>query len=161
MQPNLEWQEPALGANALAVQGGQALAANSELSQHAKHAYYIDYRVNDDGRTRAVVRTYPAGRNEDGKTVVDSFANTFPTGQSGNTNEVPYKARFSRFTQTVTSLRRSRSANSVARAAQPRPTRAHPASRPHPASRVRSRHRRSRHGDCRGGHRRWLGRQHR
>ncbi len=101
IEPNLEYNAPALGANTLAVQAGQAAVASQELDSHTQRQWYIDYQVNDDGRTRAVVRTYTAGRTEDGKTGVVGLANSFPTGQSGNTNEVPYKTRFNPYSQTV------------------------------------------------------------
>lgn len=101
IQPNLKYNEVALGANALIVQGAQALTAGHELDEHARRQWYVDYQVNDDGRVRAVVRTYTAGKLEDGKTGVVGLANAFPTGQSGNTNEVPYKSRFNPYSQTV------------------------------------------------------------
>lgn len=57
--------------------------------------------MNDDGRVRAVVRTYTAGKVEDDKTGVLGLANSVPTGQSGKTNEVPYKSRFNPYPETI------------------------------------------------------------
>ncbi len=102
MQPDLEWQEPALGASALLVQAGQAWTAVHNEDSHATRQYYVDYQVNDDGRARAVVHTYSATPTEDGKTYVGSFANTFPTGQSGYSTEIPYKTRHNPYPPGVT-----------------------------------------------------------
>jgi hypothetical protein len=92
MQPDNEYNQAALGAGSLLVQAGQAYTAAQNLDSHAKRQWYVAYQVNHDGRIRAVVHTYTAGAGDYG-TVVDSFANGFPTGMQGYTSEIPYNTR--------------------------------------------------------------------
>jgi hypothetical protein len=101
IQPNLEYNEAALGGASLLVQAGQAATAVQNIDSHASRQWYVSYQINSDGRTRAIVHTYSAGPTEDGKTVVGSFANGFPTGQSGTTSEIPYNTRYTPYTTPV------------------------------------------------------------
>jgi hypothetical protein len=101
IQPNLEYNEAALGGASLLVQAGQAVTTVQNIDSHASRQWYVAYQVNSDGRTRAVVHTYSAGPTEDGKTIVGSFANGFPTGQSGTTSEIPYNTRYTPYTSPV------------------------------------------------------------
>lgn len=101
IQPNLEYNQAALGANTLLVQAARSGVAVHNESSHATRQWYVEYQVNDDGRVRAVVHTYSATPGENGKTFVGAFANSFPTGQSGNTEEIPYKSRYNPYSQPV------------------------------------------------------------
>ena len=87
------------GASAT-IQTGQAIQAVHDVDSHGQREWQVQYQVNDDGRTRAIVNTYTSGPNEDGGgTNVGGFANSFPTGQHGTTSEVPIDTRYNPYTQ--------------------------------------------------------------
>lgn len=81
-----------VGPTALMVQAGQAAQAVKNLDSHARRRWFVQYQVNTDGRTRAIVHTYTAGPSEEGGTLVGSLANSFPGGKE-NTTEIPYNTR--------------------------------------------------------------------
>lgn len=80
-----------VGGVDLAMAGLQAWNTIDGAASHEQRPWYIDYQINEDGRRRAIVRTYQAGTTESGDPVVGSFANTFDT--EGTSTEIAYARR--------------------------------------------------------------------
>ncbi|MDQ1736766.1 MAG: hypothetical protein QOH56_3017, partial [Pseudonocardiales bacterium] len=73
------------------LETGNAVAA---LGPHAQRQWWLDYQINDDGRTRAVIRTFTESSKVDHSKVIGGFGHAFPTGQTGVTQELPINTRY-------------------------------------------------------------------
>ncbi|MDQ1718241.1 MAG: hypothetical protein QOE89_2194, partial [Pseudonocardiales bacterium] len=73
------------------LETGNAVAA---LGPHAQRQWWVDYQINDDGRTRAVIRTFTESSKVDHSKVIGGFGHAFPTGQTGVTQELPINTRY-------------------------------------------------------------------
>ncbi|MGX7681030.1 hypothetical protein ACSMXN_19250 [Jatrophihabitans sp. DSM 45814] len=73
-----------------------------DVSAHAQRQWWVDYQINDDGRTRAVVRTFTAAIKSNQREVIGGFANAFPSGQRGATAEIPINTRYLPGEATIT-----------------------------------------------------------
>ncbi|MDQ1750158.1 MAG: hypothetical protein QOE71_1214 [Pseudonocardiales bacterium] len=73
------------------LETGNAVAA---LGPHAQRQWWVDYQINDDGRTRAVIRTFTESSKGDFSKVIGGFGHAFPTGRTGETQELPINTRY-------------------------------------------------------------------
>lgn len=80
-----------VGGVDLAMAGLQTMNTIDAAASHEQRPWFIEYQINEDGRRRAIVRTYQAGTTDSGHPVVGSFANTFDV--EGSSTEIAYARR--------------------------------------------------------------------
>jgi len=89
----------AVGGYNLGMKAVHAVDTIASVASHEQRPWFIDYQVNDDGRIRAIVRTFQAGTHDSGSPAIGSFANTF--AQVGSTEEYAYARRVNGATVTI------------------------------------------------------------
>ena len=77
--------------NDLLGKSAQAVDAFGDTGSHEERGVFVEYQINDDGRTRAILHTHQAGTSTEGEPAVASFANTY--GQQGYSDEYLYSTR--------------------------------------------------------------------